>query len=187
MAIQIVPRTDLTPLNGDVVAPEQGFRPPVAYEGNRTHDAIVIEAQQNGVLQHGIHWQQTLGNRLIGDLIVNGGAEMIRTSLSLQQMLPLTERLDPGMQQALQGALSALYQQGMAVIQQSSVISQQNIGEVASRPPTGEAVLTQWKKEEKEECQREERQRERELEEERWRYQERNRPPTLLELIFGRK
>ena len=178
MAIIITPREQDAPLTGEVVAVTGPFRPPSTIERTEKHAALIEETHEDGVQLLAVGWKQDLVNKINHGLIVSATNHVVQAAVEVEAILGKTPPLGEGTARIVQGAVSAILQQGAATIQQTTVVAMQNAGELATKVPTGQEILDAQEKERK-------REREREEARERREHEARTRPKSVLEMILG--
>jgi hypothetical protein len=176
MAIQIVPRQEDAPLRGEVVEGQAPFRAPAAIERTLEQDALIQETHGDGIQLMGVAWKQDVANRINKNLIVSATGHVTQAAVEVEKILTSAPPMGEGTQMIVQGAVSAILQQGAAAIQQTTVLGMQTIGEMANKVPTGKEILKRWEREEAQ----------RRLAEERRRQEKQERKPGLIEILFGK-
>jgi hypothetical protein len=175
MAIVITPRQDDAPLRGEIVQSQASFRAPASIRRTPEQEALIEETHHNGIQLLGMAWQQDLANRVNRGLMISATDNVVQAAVEVEAILNAAPALGEGTQAIIQGAVSAILQQGAAAIQQTTILGIQTIGEMGNQVPTGKEIL---KKREKEA------EREREAEEQR-RRDIQQRKPGLIEVLFG--
>jgi len=161
-------QSGLVPLRGEIVVPGQPFRSPAAVDPSRLQAGIVEETHEHGVQELAIAWQQDLGNRLNKGLMVSSVRHLTDGVAEVEAVLGDARLTDAGQKIVTQFA-SAIVNGVGATIQQTTVISAETIGEIASRAPTGTAAMERRRQEERENQQR----------------ARKERPAGLLHLLTG--
>ncbi len=176
MAIVITPRQDEAPLRGEIIEAQAPFRAPAAIERTPEQEALIEETHQDGIQLLGMAWKQDLANRVNSGLIVSATGHVVQAAIEVEQILRAAPALGEGTQLIVQGAVSAILQQGAAAIQQTTILGTQTIGEMANKVPTGKEGMKRRREEEER----------RQREAERLRREREERKPGLIELLFGK-
>ncbi len=176
MAIVITPRQDDPPIRGEIVEAQASFRAPASIERTPEQEALIEETHHTGIQLLGMAWQQELANRINRGLMISATENVMQAAVEVEAILTAAPPLGEGTQLIVQGAVSAILQQGAAAIQQTTIVGMQTIGEMGNQVPTGKEIRK-----------RREREEEREREEaERRRREHEPRQRGLVEILFGK-
>lgn len=148
----------LVPVTGEIVSPQQPFHSPAAVDTSALQVGIVEETHEHAVVESALAWKQDLGNRLNRGLMVSAVRHLSEGVREVEHLIGEDGLSENGQQIVAQFA-SAIVNGVGATIQQTTVITAETIGEVASRTPTGRDAMQRRRQEEQERRERERRER----------------------------